>query len=423
MKRTSQLHVKMFHGSVSAILQICTAVVIVDAWQCSSDESCQLAGVCENGVCKCDPAWTGQNCSVLNLGKSHRAYTGRLADTSTWGGAAIKGDDGVYHGYFAEISGHCTLSAWRTNSETIHAKSNTPIGPFTFLEVVQRPWSHNPLPVYDTASETLLIAHIGCGVPKGPMQNCSSVPHGNFSGVMDDYTHVNSPVPALVENVTIDSTLPPCGCEIKNGTPCQTLQILSSRDGKAPWIDKQVAWPLQPPTWPGCLSNPAPLLPLATSRSNTSNLTIMAYNGNFAPPDNHGTSSHPGLLISDNGWQGPYRFWSSPDGNHYLTDRGYAEDPVLYRDHRGHVHMLFHGFYDVFPGGHAWSRDGLSQWEFSSTPAYTFDAVLDGVSVVLEQRERPQVLVEDGVLKVLYNGARVSGEEHTFTLATEINQV
>ena len=38
-----------------------------------------------------------------------------------WGGHAVLGDDGVWHGYFAEMTHHCTLSAWTTNSETVHA--------------------------------------------------------------------------------------------------------------------------------------------------------------------------------------------------------------------------------------------------------------------------------------------------------------
>lgn len=33
----------------------------------------------DNGTCICDPAWMGENCSVLNLGESHRAYTGNIS--------------------------------------------------------------------------------------------------------------------------------------------------------------------------------------------------------------------------------------------------------------------------------------------------------------------------------------------------------
>jgi hypothetical protein len=75
----------------------------------------------------------------------------------------VEGEDGVWHGYFAEMTHHCTLSAWETNSETVHATSTTgPEGPYTFANVVQVPWSHNPLVTRDPTTGDYLIAHIGC---------------------------------------------------------------------------------------------------------------------------------------------------------------------------------------------------------------------------------------------------------------------
>jgi hypothetical protein len=96
--------------------------------------------------------------------------------------------------------------------------------------------------------------------------------------------------------------------------------------------------------------------------------------------------------------------------------------------------MLMHGFYDQFPGVHGWSTDplGLTGWEFSRTAAYSFDAYLDqkrdGKSAVqsvrLGKRERPQVVLRNGQLAYLYNGARgpAGSPQWTFNMATEICQ-
>ncbi len=114
---------------------------------------------------------------------------------------------------------------------------------------------------------------------------------------------------------------------------------------------------------------------------------------------------------------------------HFLDDHGHAEDEVLYRDSRGDLHLLMHGFYDKFPGGHGWTTDktGRTGWEFSETAAYTFAAFLDGKLTTLGQRERPQVVIQNGSITHLFNGARgPKGKEfnggNTFNMVTEICQ-
>ena len=99
----------------------CLLLVLVPAftvgWSCTSNSSCQLNGFCEQGVCKCDPQWVGANCSRLNTGASKAAYTGMTTDQSTWGGHPIFDPaTKLWHGYFAEMTEHCSLSAWTTNS-------------------------------------------------------------------------------------------------------------------------------------------------------------------------------------------------------------------------------------------------------------------------------------------------------------------
>jgi hypothetical protein len=97
-------------------------------------------------------------------------------NTSTWGGHPIYDEASkLWHGYFAEITNHCLLNAWKTNSITVHTTSASAVGPFKFKSVVQPAWSHNPLVSRDPATGEILIAHIGCGTiaPGKTPQNCS----------------------------------------------------------------------------------------------------------------------------------------------------------------------------------------------------------------------------------------------------------
>ena len=55
------------------------------AWGCSTEHDCQLNGVCEAGVCHCDPAWGSPDCSVLQLEADGTvAYGGPDAEVTPW---------------------------------------------------------------------------------------------------------------------------------------------------------------------------------------------------------------------------------------------------------------------------------------------------------------------------------------------------
>eukprot|EP00729_Bicosta_minor_P020910 gene20910-19889_t len=271
-------------------------------WKCTSDASCQLNGVCNKGSgrCDCEPQWTGTNCSALNLGQSFRAYTGREDKTTTWGGHPVQDDDGTWHMYVAEMTHHCTLSAWTTNSETVHATSKHVEGPYSFQNVVQVPWSHNPLVTRDPATGDYLV--------------------------------------------------------------------LRSPNASGPFVDVTVAWPLNSTSeWPGIQRQ------FSTSKQPRPDVKTWA------------------ALFQDwfvNGSGAGGRFLPTPGG------RGYAEDSVLFRDKNGFPHMII------------------------SSPAYTFDVVLDGEAITLRQRERPQVVVNSQTLALeyLFNGVTISGEPHSLNM-------
>eukprot|EP00947_MAST-08B_sp_MAST-8B-sp1_P005946 g5946.t1 len=87
------------------------------------------------------------------------------------------------------------------------------------------------------------------------------------------------------------------------------------------------------------------------------------------------------------------------------------EDPFLWQDKRGHWHILAHVFADgrrcgdsdpasVRPScnyisGHAFSRDGLTNWTVSPTEPYSFSVQYDdGTTGLMSTRERPKLLFD-----------------------------
>eukprot|EP00038_Savillea_parva_P013949 m.213440 g.213440 ORF g.213440 m.213440 type:complete len:344 (+) comp26616_c0_seq1:770-1801(+) len=328
------------------------------------------------------------------------------------------------------MTNHCTLGAWRTNSVIVHATAKSVTGPFVFSEIIQPAWAHNPLVTMDPETGTILVAHIGCGTiaPGHTPQNCTS------NGAHESRAHGDAhTAPRAAHGEALEGRrpytglwdIPPCECSTGVGA-CQTLQVMTSTSPDGPFKDATVAWPLTNTSdWPSCLSNPSLLLGSGPDRP-----TLLGFNGNLAPPNNHGPTSHPGVLVSEAGlsWQGPFVFANRTrsDGGtvHYLSDHGYAEDIVLYRDARDAVHMLLHGFYDEFVGAHGWTTDpaGITGWEFSATAAYTQAVNLDGNMTTLSRRERPQVVIQNGTITHLFHGAEAPGRRHTFNMVTEVCQ-
>jgi hypothetical protein len=254
-----------------------TAASPSTSWSCTSDASCQLNGVCISGTCHCDAQWVGSNCSTLNAGASKPAYTGMTSDQTAWGGHPIwDAKSKLWHGYFAEMTEHCTLSAWTTNSIIVHATSSSVDGPFEFKDVVQPAWSHNPLVTQDPITGDILIAHIGCGKIAAGMKpkNCSKQ-QGDRAEQHDDV----GPLPGHGG----PCECPNYGAKVPPHVPCQTIQVMRSSTGPdGPWVDETVAWPLlNTSEWPSSLSNPTLLFPTSPGDK-----VLLGFNGNMAPPLN-----------------------------------------------------------------------------------------------------------------------------------------
>ena len=78
-------------------------------FQCTSAMECFLNGDCVDGVCVCDPAWSGSaDCSVMKflpVNKSNRpGYYN--ATSASWGGIPVKGPDGRFHLIHAQVDNY-----------------------------------------------------------------------------------------------------------------------------------------------------------------------------------------------------------------------------------------------------------------------------------------------------------------------------
>ena len=90
-----------------------TSNTLTSAASCASASDCNLNGDCVSGACVCDKGWRGSpTCGVLTLGavdKSHRGGVSNGSMYATWGASPIKGPDGKWSVFHAQMSHHCGI--------------------------------------------------------------------------------------------------------------------------------------------------------------------------------------------------------------------------------------------------------------------------------------------------------------------------
>ena len=128
---------------------------------CSDDAGCSYNGVCDGGACACRPQWRGPHCASLHLLPTsvaaglHGAHEPAIpADPAHpigaqplrgyWGSSVLRGDDGQWHMWSAEMVNGCGIWAWCSNSQVVHAVASTPTGAYTRKGVAQKVWAHEP---------------------------------------------------------------------------------------------------------------------------------------------------------------------------------------------------------------------------------------------------------------------------------------
>jgi hypothetical protein len=164
---------------------------------CSGPEDCSYNGKCEtSGTCTCKPAWSGEYCERLAVipGLKSLGYQGVEGSSrlSSWGGAPLIGDDGLYHMITSEMVNHAGLLPWGCNSQVIHATSPDPLTkPFIKQRVLWEVFSHEP--------------------------RCTRVPAGNKEFVC--YFSHNPHYPSSPCDGRNGSTLAQCACDNSGRKP------------------------------------------------------------------------------------------------------------------------------------------------------------------------------------------------------------
>ena len=330
------------------------------------ESACSLNGILGvDGVCACDPGWSGSDCGALKLGPTAtsaigagRIYPSPTSETSSWGGGVVQ-RDGRFHLYVSEMGHHCGLSTWGTNSFIRHAESDTIDGVYTPRETVLAAWSHNALP-WVTPDGEISVWHIGDGTLRRPEK--TGCTNGTTPIASAEGRHVSA------------------GAE----APQPISQIPYSKEPAGPWKMKTISCTdSEGAAGPCPIDNPTPI-----SLRNGTTLIAHRARGGF------------GLLVGPH-WSGPFRNIAGLGLNATNipapADEFSCEDGFLFRGQRDGLHLLCHcngvqGYPWDDHGRVAFSRDGIN-WRWSKER--TFPPALshpDGTNTSHISRQRPQLV-------------------------------
>jgi hypothetical protein len=317
---------------------------------CGPGALCHLNGVCSAGACaSCYAPWQGATCGELRLlpiaaPAAENGFPGAgHPNASTWGGNAVR-YQGQWHGYFSEMVNNCSLAQWGTNSQCVHAVASAPGGPYTRAGTAVHAWCHLPhvtlLPGAGAGgSDLFALWHAGLGAtPAGSLVQC------NASGA-----------PAAAQQPRQRRA---------SGEP-NIIHTAPSPYG--PWTQSQA--PL-----PDCWS-PSPL-----RLRNGTFVALCGWTSLWAAPSLFGPWVHV-LEVPTGGTPGTF------------------EDPTIFQDPRGALHVLWHtytmdGIVPYSVSGHSFSADGLT-WHSSNVQPYGATAnVTDGTVLAMSTRERPKVVFD-----------------------------
>ncbi|CZR65495.1 uncharacterized protein PAC_15395 [Phialocephala subalpina] len=347
------------------------------AFTCTSSLDCSLNGICspKTSTCACDPGWTSPSCGALDLlpAKLGTGYNLTSVNTSSWGSKIVHDPQNhhLFHLFLAEFTHSCGLDYWSPYSRIVHATSAVgPAGPYTFDSEVVGTFAHNPTVIYSPADSKYLLYYIGC--PQTVNPTCTS---------------------------------PQFTCGPGNTINGESgISVASSTDLYTWTTHGQILQGANDDAWDADITNPSPFPLFGTGGVESAAEMLLVYRG--CPYNCSGDELIS--LSTASSFLGPYEKIRPPDP---LFPEG-NEDPFVWRDKRGHWHMLLHslepeGGFGSGPkvGRHAFAEKLDGPWTFDNqTLAFSTHVEFEGSEAKdYYRRERPQLFFsEDGKMRPLY---------------------
>ena len=325
-----------------------------------------MAGRCAaDGACACDHGWTGERCERINFGAARACGHGGLClrgeggFTSTWGGAAVRGDDGRHHVFAAGFAANRTLSAWLTSSRVIHGVGDAPGGAYRFSDVSLGPrpasWDgltqHNPAALRAPDDGTYLLFYMG--------------------------SNQTSPADADADaEAGVDCAAHPTAQSV-----CmQRVGLATASSPYGPWARREhpIVEPGPPGAWDDLFTtNPTPHV----FRNGS---VLLLYKARSLEGEG---AMRTGVAFAES-WRGPYkRVGAGP-----VSVPGDCEDAgVYYSEAMGVFRMVLHcgcSYQSL------WSLDGM-EWQRTAAPQpWCAVSYADGGNETLLRRERPKWVVD-----------------------------
>jgi hypothetical protein len=369
---------------------------------CSVTGDCSLNGDCVAGVCACDSAWSGSpSCDVISILPANKSEGyHNSSGISSWGGMSIADESGAWHLFAAEMLNKCGLGSWKTNSRIVRGEGTSPAGPFTIVEAVSVPFSHNPK-ILRAPDGTYLLFSIGTGLWTTTATQCSEADGREPEGREPDREMAES------SDGYPGPTGDGCGPGSLNGGCGLSLGTASSLSG--PWSFSPINVTNQ---------NASKLLDCAHTNPsavvNADGSIVMAINAGFC----HAHLETIGLLQAPS-WRGPWTYLSidpillNADGSIH-----HCEDPFLWRTSRG-WHLMVHNQQGAGIALYAHSEDAIN-WVLHDDPGnpgpYTGNVIWNDGTKSSYDVERPQFIFDAaGDPLYLTNGAMAGGAP-SFTL-------
>jgi len=363
-------------------IEVLLLALLIVVYGCLTAKDCSLNGECISSKCVCDPGWSSDACNVLAF-EDASTDTGYHNKTfASWGGLPIKGDDGMYHLFAAEMVNGCLLNSWTLNSQIIHAVSKSIEGPYEKIQIVLTPFAHNPT-ITRAPDGTYLLYFIGSW-PTVP-QKCNNKSQGVPRATVK-YSMVSK----------WENTSDGCGpAPMNNGCG---IHLATSKSLNGPWDVRAVVIEFPIPKeerWDCAHTNPTVIVAQNGS-------LLLAFNAGYCR--NHLETI--GIAKADH-WSGPYSLWNpKPIFQANGVEVEHIEDPHMWKDNRGY-HMLVHAERNApYVGGYGYSEDGYN-WVYSPA-AYSLEVTFEGGQLKkYKRRERPQIYVEQGKPPYLFNGVEL----------------